>query len=58
MASLTQKRKMKHKRQLSKSGKTRKRALANGTTPRFPVHTDKEPDCQLPKPPGSHPDEQ
>lgn len=58
MASLTQKKKIKEKRQIRTSGKSRKRALAPGTTPRFPVHVEKEPDCALPKPPGSHPDEQ
>jgi hypothetical protein len=58
MASLTQKRKLKRKKQLRASGKTRKRRLAPGSTPRFPVHLEEnDPKAVVPQPPGSHPDE-
>ncbi len=57
MGSLTKKRKMIRKKRLRASGKDRKRAIQNGTTPRFPIHVDQEPDASLPKPPGSHPAE-
>jgi len=52
MASLTNKMKMIAKRKLSKSGKSRKRRLAKGTTPQFPIHL-KAKENPLPKPPGS-----
>lgn len=57
MASLMKKRKLIVKRKTRSSGKSRKVALAAGTTPRFPVHLDQEPDAVLPQPPGSHPSE-
>ncbi len=57
MASLTKQRKMKDKRQATASGKKRKRKLAPGTTPRFPVHVEDDPQAVLPQPPGTHPDE-
>jgi hypothetical protein len=57
MSSLTKKMKMIAKKKLRASGKTRKRSLVAGSTPRFPVHTKNEPDAVLPKPPGSHPSE-
>lgn len=57
MGSLTKKRKLIRKRKVRTSGKERKRAVKTGTTPRFPVHVEKEPDAELPKPPGSHPAE-
>ena len=58
MASLTKKKKKKHKRQMTMSGKARKRNLAVGTTPRFPVNLEDDPGCVVPQPPGSHPEEQ
>ena len=57
MGSLTKKCKLIAKKKLRASGKARKRNLADGSTPRFPVHTDQEPDAVLPMPPGSHPAE-
>ncbi len=57
MASLTQKMKKKHKRQLRTSGKARKRKLAEGTTPRFPIHVKDDPTASLPQPTGTNPDE-
>ena len=57
MASLTQTRKNKEKNRARSEGKPRKRSLAAGSTPRFPVHLDQEPDCVIPMPPGSHPSE-
>ncbi len=57
MASLTKKRKAQKKNKAKSRGKERKRSLAAGTTPRFPVHVDEEPDAVLPMPPGSHPAE-
>lgn len=57
MGSLTKKMKMVAKKKLRASGKSRKRELAVGSTPRFPVHVDLEPDAALPMPPGSHPAE-
>ena len=57
MGSLTKKMKMIAKKKLRASGKSRKVALRDGTTPRFPVHFDNEPDAVLPMPPGSHPAE-
>ncbi|MDJ0765382.1 MAG: hypothetical protein QNJ97_20545 [Myxococcota bacterium] len=57
MASLTQTKKNKQRLKIRARGKVRKRAAAAGTTPRFPVHLQDEPDCVLPMPPGSHPDE-
>jgi len=57
MASLTQKMKKIANRKLTRSGRTRKRKLAAGTTPRFPVHVEDAPDAVLPMPPGSSPDE-
>ena len=36
-------------------GRDRKRALKNGSTPRFPVHLDTAPDCVLPQPPKTDP---
>ncbi len=57
MASLTHKMKLKHKKQVRASGKTRKRKLAEGTTPRFPIHLEDDPTASVPQPPGSRPDE-
>lgn len=57
MGSLTKKRKLITKKKVRASGKDRKRAIKDGTTPRFPIHFDKEPDAVLPMPPGSHPAE-
>ena len=57
MGSLTKKMKLIAKKKLRAGGKSRKRDLAAGTTPRFPVHVDQEPDAALPMPPGSHPAE-
>ncbi len=53
MASLTKQRKQVIKRKLRTSGKDRKRALAKGTTPVFPIHLDKDPDAVVPQPPRS-----
>ena len=57
MASLMKKRKKIIKKKLRTSGKVRKREIRAGTTPRFPVHIDDEPDAVLPMPPGSSPTE-
>lgn len=57
MTSLTHRLKMKEKRKKTREGKPRKRALAAGTTPRFPVHIEEAPDAVLPMPPGSSPKE-
>jgi hypothetical protein len=57
MASHTKQMKSVIKRKLTKSGKARKRKLANGTTPRFPVHIEDDPSAAMPQAPGSHPDE-
>ena len=57
MASHTKQMKSVIKRKLTKSGKTRKRSLAKGTTPRFPIHLEDDPAAVLPQAPGSHPDE-
>lgn len=57
MGSLTKKMKMIAKKKLRASGKPRKADLREGTTPRFPVHFEEEPDAVLPMPPGSHPSE-
>ncbi len=57
MGSLTKKMKMIAKKKLRASGKPRKVELRDGTTPRFPVHVDSEPDAVLPQAPGSHPEE-
>jgi hypothetical protein len=58
MGSLTKKRKLIAKKKVRASGKDRKRGIKAGTTPRFPIHLDEEPDAVLPMPPGSHPAEQ
>ena len=55
MASLTQKMKSIARRKLTRQGRRRKRAAAKGTTPRFPVHVEDQPDAVLPQPPGSEP---
>jgi hypothetical protein len=57
MASLTKKTKQIRKNKVRTAGKERKRAVREGTTPRFPIHVDQEPDANLPMPPGSHPAE-
>ncbi len=57
MGSLTKTTEMIRKKKLRASGKSRKLALREGTTPRFPVHLEEEPDAALPMPPGSHPAE-
>ncbi len=57
MTSPTKKMKMIAKRKKTRSGYTRKRATAAGTTPRFPVHVEDAPDCELPQPPGTDPTE-
>jgi hypothetical protein len=57
MGSLTQKRKLIAKKKVRAGGKARKRVTKQGTTPRFPIHVEKEPDAVLPQPPGSHPAE-
>jgi hypothetical protein len=55
MASHTKQMKAVIKRKLTKSGKTRKRKLAKGTTPRSPVHIEDDPSAVLPQAPGSQP---
>ena len=55
MASMTQKTKSIRKRKRTAQGKERKRAAAKGTTPRFPIHLEDQPDATLPQPPGSTP---
>ncbi|MCP4601025.1 MAG: hypothetical protein GY847_10955 [Proteobacteria bacterium] len=57
MASLTKQRKLVIKRKTRSSGKPRKRKLAAGTTPRFPIHIEDDPECVLPQPPGTRKDE-
>jgi hypothetical protein len=57
MGSLTKKRKLISKKKVRAGGKDRKRELKAGTTPRFPIHVENEPDAVLPQPPGSHPAE-
>jgi hypothetical protein len=57
MGSLTKKCKLIAKKKLRASGKSRKHELRDGTTPRFPIHLEEEPDAALPMPPGSHPAE-
>ena len=57
MGSLTKKMKMIQKKKKRASGKDRKRAIKAGTTPRFPVHVEDDPDAVVPQPPGSHPAE-
>lgn len=54
MASLTKKRKKIKKRKLIMSGRDRKRALRRGTTPKFPIHLDKDAKDIVPQPPGSN----
>ena len=58
MASHTKQRKMVKKRKRTAMGRTRKKSIEAGTTPRFPVHVDQDPTAAVPQPPGSHPDEQ
>ena len=55
MASLTQRTKRIRKNKRISQGKVRKRAAAQGTTPRFPIHVEEQPDAVLPQPPGSDP---
>ena len=55
MASHTKQMKAVVKRKLTKMGKSRKRKLAQGTTPRFPIHLDDDPSAVLPQAPGSEP---
>jgi hypothetical protein len=57
MASPTQTRKLILKKKKTKEGKARKRSLAAGSTPRFPVHMEDGSDALLPQPPGSSPSE-
>jgi hypothetical protein len=57
MGSLTKKMKMIRKRKVRTGGKGRKKLLRSGTTPRFPIHLEEEPDAVVPMPPGSHPAE-
>jgi hypothetical protein len=56
MASHTKQMKSVIKRKLTKAGKTRKRRLAKGTTPKFPVHME-DSSALLPRAPGSDPEE-
>ena len=57
MASLTKQLKAIRKNKATNAGKTRKRATAAGTTPRFPIHVETAPDAVLAQPPGSDPKE-
>jgi hypothetical protein len=57
MASHTKHRKSVIKRKRTAMGKTRKKATEAGTTPRFPVHVERDPTAVFPQPPGTHPDE-
>ena len=57
MSSLTKQKKSIKKRKRTAMGQRRKKETAAGTTPRFPVHVDRDPSAALPQPPGSHPDE-
>ena len=58
MGSLTKKVKLIRKKKVRAGGKDRKRTIKAGTTPRFPIHVEEQPDAVLPQPPGSHPAEQ
>jgi hypothetical protein len=55
MGSPTKQKKLVLKRKHRNGGKVRKKAIAKGTTPRFPVHVEDAPDCVLPQPPRSQP---
>jgi hypothetical protein len=55
MTSLTKKTERIRKNKRIAGGKARKRATAKGTTPRFPIHLEDQPDALLPQPPGSEP---
>ena len=55
MGSLTKKIKSIRKNKLRSSGKVRKRAIKNGTTPVFPVHLKEGAEDILPVEPGTVP---
>ncbi|MDD5309927.1 MAG: hypothetical protein PHU25_21630 [Deltaproteobacteria bacterium] len=55
MGSPTKQKKLVTKRKHRSGGKNRKKDIAKGTTPRFPVHIEDAPDCVLPQPPGTQP---
>jgi hypothetical protein len=55
MGSNTKTTENKRAKKVVTGGKSRKRETRDGTTPRFPVHLEKAPDCVLPQPPGTDP---
>ena len=55
MTSLSKKTERIRKNKRVAAGKARKRATAKGTTPRFPIHLEDQPDALLPQPPGTEP---